>query len=160
MRFPFSARFLMPCALVLAIAGAILRVSAIEPSTPKWEVAVAEQDYDFARPNRDTLTSLASLAVRHAPFRLGATAPTVRFGSEPAAPAPAPVPLPSIAVLAIVGGPPWSALLEGLPNTDGETVVRIDDRFADIRIRTITALGVGLSNRDTSWTISLSGMPE
>lgn len=82
-------------------------------------------------------------AVRIGDNATGAVAPARQFSVVPARPA--------LVIRAIVGGPPWSAVVDGLPNGTPVTVVREGDAFADLRIGTITRDTVVAIVRDSAW---------
>src|SRR5689334_9900 len=81
------------------------------------------------------LAEAEDLAVTNDPFRLSNTPPDVRYdlASEgvPGAPRPyVPPPVrPTFALKAIVGGPPWSAVVDGIPGQPAGTVVRQGAQF-------------------------------
>ena len=94
------------------------------------------------------------------PFRLDGAIPDRRFGEPPAEASVQPVELPAvryeIVVKALVGGPPWAAVLVGLPGESLERVVRIGDRFGSVQIERVGEDGVRLATGDTSWVVQLS----
>lgn len=97
-------------------------------------------------------------ALEHAPFRLAAERATVRFGAVQQAPATfreSDRTRYSLDVHAIVGGPPWQAVVAGLPGVDGPTVVRTGDAYLPLMIRSISADRVIIQGPDTSWILIL-----
>ena len=54
-----------------------------------------------------------------------------------------------------ISGPPWEALLEGVPGKQGAVVVRPGDRVEDLRIRSITQELVVVQGRDTTWRLQI-----
>jgi hypothetical protein len=89
------------------------------------------------------------------PFRLGSTAVLSTVVTAP--PPPQTGTTPSIVVKAIVGGPPWQAVIQGLPGTTEERVVRAGDRVSEISILTIASESVVLRWNDSTWTVRLAG---
>lgn len=71
----------------------------------------------------------------------------------PPPPPPAP-PRPQLAVSGIVG-PPWTALLDGVPGRDGPVSVRTGDQVDGLRIRRVDRDGVTVVGMDTTWRLSL-----
>jgi hypothetical protein len=63
---------------------------------------------------------------------------------------------PSITVQAIVGGPPWHAVIEGVPGKEGSIVVRQGDRFQAFFVRSVGAAGVVIAAADSSWFMPLT----
>jgi hypothetical protein len=66
-------------------------------------------------------------------------------------PQPPRVPL----VLAGVIGPPWQALIEGIPGHSGAVVVRAGDRVEDLRVLSITRDRAVIQGADTTWRLTL-----
>jgi hypothetical protein len=65
--------------------------------------------------------------------------------------------VPSLRVVlkAVAGGPPWVAILAGLPGIDGDRVVRVGDRFESLEIRLIASTFVELSGPDSVLRVKL-----
>jgi hypothetical protein len=107
--------------------------------------------------DRAALTRRSDSAVARAPFRLGTGRSLLRFGETP--PEPRPVDgvalYPDVRVSAIVGGPPWQAVLQGVPGVTGDVVVRRGDRVGELSIGAITVTSVRLVSPDTSWLAML-----
>jgi hypothetical protein len=72
----------------------------------------------------------------------------------PFAPPPPPRFRPPLALTGMVG-PPWQALLEGLPNQQGAVVVRQGETYGDLRIRTVRPDLVVVQGPDTTWRLTL-----
>lgn len=98
------------------------------------------------------------------PFRLERTPAPLGFNQppngamapyEPAPYVPPPPPRPQLAVSGIVG-PPWQALLEGVPGREGAAVVvKRGDVLGDLRIRDVTRTTVTVSAPDTTWRLTV-----
>lgn len=54
-----------------------------------------------------------------------------------------------------ISGPPWEALLEGIPGKQGAVVVRPGDRVEDLRIRSISSELVVVQGQDTTWRLQI-----
>jgi hypothetical protein len=54
-----------------------------------------------------------------------------------------------------ISGPPWEALIEGIPGKQGAVVVRAGDRVEDLRIRSISAELVVVQGQDTTWRLQI-----
>jgi hypothetical protein len=54
-----------------------------------------------------------------------------------------------------ISGPPWEALVEGIPGKQGAVVVRPGDRVEDLRIRSISQDLVVVQGRDTTWRLQI-----
>lgn len=66
---------------------------------------------------------------------------------------------PHLRLLAIVGGPPWRALLAGVPGSNGGIVVDEGRRIGDLHVRRVRADSVWVAGFDTLWTLSLPARP-
>jgi hypothetical protein len=103
--------------------------------------------------------SLTQNIVDYDPFRVDHRPAAVAFG-EPAPSvtpaAPAPSPLRTLALRGVVGGPPWQAVLAGVPNRNGNVVVREGDTLAGLRVVRTRRGSVVLQGRDTVLTLTLT----
>lgn len=142
-------------AVVASSAATVLRtLSALFARSADPAGAVVASPLS-GRLQRDSVNELLAGALRHSPFRLGSTTavPTV----DAAPPLPQASAAPDIVVKAIVGGPPWQAVVQGLPGTTEERVVRVGERVSDVTILTIASESVVLRWNDSTWTVRLPG---
>lgn len=148
--------------LALAVGAALLCVAAAE----RWSRAI-----EFAAPQRvnppaaapqtpahfdlDSLEHAADATVAHDPFRLANAPASVRYEPRRASAPPVPA-APRIALVlkAIVGGPPWQAIIDGIPGQSG-AVVRAGDAFDKLVIRRVTRDTVVVQGPDTTWKLTL-----
>ena len=107
----------------------------------------------------DSLDDAAATVVANDPFRLSNKPATVRFASTALGVAPIPQVRPQFALRAIVGGPPWSAIVEGIPGQAGGVVVSAGLAFDMVRIRSITRDTVVVQASDTTWKLTMKGTP-
>ncbi|HEU4557817.1 MAG TPA: hypothetical protein VFS20_08200, partial [Longimicrobium sp.] len=106
----------------------------------------------------------ASSVARGDPFRLDRRPAPVAFSARPDAmggvpgmmqpPPPPPPPRPQLAVSGIVG-PPWTALLEGVPGRDGPVLVRGGERLGELQVRQVGPNGVVVVGMDTIWRLTI-----
>lgn len=71
---------------------------------------------------------------------------------------PAP-PKPRLVLRGIVGGPPWDAIVDGLPNHEGSYVLRTGDSVSGLKIRSVRADRVTIRGMDTTWILKLDRAP-
>ncbi|HEX2781383.1 MAG TPA: hypothetical protein VHM30_17910 [Gemmatimonadaceae bacterium] len=61
---------------------------------------------------------------------------------------------PQLAVTGIIG-PPWEAVLEGVPGRDGSVVARVGDSFGDLRVHEVRRDTVVVRGADTTWRLAV-----
>jgi hypothetical protein len=106
-----------------------------------------------------SLDDAESEIIESDPFRLSNTPSQVRYQAL-ALPAPPPTsPRPTLVLRGIVGGPPWSAVLDGLPGQPNNTVVGEGAVYGALRIRKISRDEVVVLASDTALHLSLKGAP-
>jgi hypothetical protein len=107
----------------------------------------------------DSLDSATSQTITHDPFRVDRKPAMVAFSIVPsgigAPPVPA-APIVRIVLHGTIGGPPWRAIISGIPGRDGTIVVSAGDTLGTVTIRRVNKDGVTVSVRDSTWTINLA----
>lgn len=72
------------------------------------------------------------------------------------APPPSPLPpKPKISVVGIIGGPPWEAVVEGIPGREGSVVVRQGETVGPLQFTSIKRDTVVVQGADTTWHLTL-----
>ena len=110
-------------------------------------------------PDGKQLRDEAELIVSNDPFRLTNTPALVRYdpkaeGAAPTTVVAAPPIRPVMTLKAIVGGPPWQAIVDGLPGQPPGTVVRAGNAFDKLIARAVTRDSVVIQGPDTTWVLS------
>lgn len=129
-----------------------VRVQSMAPSSPTSPASVMMFDGEH-------FDSLTQHIVDHDPFRVDHHPAAVAFGEQAPSAAPAvvtPSPLRALALRGVVGGPPWQAVLAGVPNRNGNVVVREGDTLAGLRVVRTRRESVVLQGRDTVLTLTLT----
>lgn len=90
------------------------------------------------------------------PFRLSRTPASVRFGRAKDATAPAES-RPTLTLRGIVGGPPWQAVVDGIPGVAEGTVVRTGSLFDRYRVISVSRDSVIVLGPDTTWRLTMGG---
>jgi len=72
----------------------------------------------------------------------------------PFAPVSPAAPRPALVLVGIVG-PPWRALVDGIPAHDGSTVLRAGQTVAGLRVRDVNASSATISAVDTTWHLTV-----
>jgi hypothetical protein len=115
-------------------------------------------------PSDSALAEAEDLTVSNDPFRLSNTPPDVRFdpaaenGSGARGFAPPPV-RPAFVLKAIVGGPPWQAVIDGIPGQPAGTVIRQGAQYDKLVVRSVTRDSVIIAGPDTSWVLRFGRRP-
>lgn len=148
------------CALALALAlwGAGARRDFLAYERIKRAVA---QDGDrsvapaFAVTVGDTIPDAVDQIVERDIFQEGAS-PATPGASEPIPPGAVSVTArPVLTLRGVVGGPPWSAIVAGVPGRQEAVLMHLDDTLAGLRVATIRRDTVVLRAKDTTWILSL-----
>lgn len=121
------------------------------PPLPVGERAV------FRLPS-DSVRAAAVRVAEHDPFRLEHRPASVPYRAEQAggmqeAPPPPRPPRPHLSLSGIVGGPPWSAILDSVPGRDGGVLVRKGDTLGGLKVRSVGRDTVIVQGADTVWKL-------
>jgi hypothetical protein len=147
--------------LILTGAAAVVRAATApivnEERMDSTRQSAAPPHPAAGDPAPDTLVALAA---RRPLFRPARRPAAVRFdparqeqaASPPSAP---PVERPALALSGILWGAEPAAILEGLPGTEGSTVVRRGEVVGGIRVTRIEQGRVVLVGRDTTWRLEV-----
>jgi hypothetical protein len=107
----------------------------------------------------DSLAAARELGAQSDPFRLSrtpATVPFTRAAPPSALPMGQPMFRPNLVLKGIVGGPPWQAVIDGLPGQPAGTVVKAGGTFDKLIIRSISRDTVVVQSPDSTWRLTLS----
>ena len=156
-------------ALLWALSLAVLllgwsRWRRAEPEAAAPAGALGVTAPEPRRVPRDRLAAAGQTVTGGNPFRLDRAPAPIGF-NQPALPGmpgmmpppmyePPPPPRPALFVSGIVG-PPWQALLEGVPGREGAVVVKRGDVLGDLRVRDITERVVVVASPDTTWRLTV-----
>lgn len=106
----------------------------------------------------DSIARAATHAAENDPFRLDQHPSSVAY--DPALegmPQPDMVrpPRPTLVLRGIIGGPPWSAIVEGVPGRSGSVLLRRGDTLSGLTIRAVGRDTVILKGSDTTWRLGV-----
>lgn len=104
----------------------------------------------------DSLADAEDFTVFNDPFRLANAPSGVRFdakGDRPAAQLAVVASRPHLSLKAIIG-PPWQAVVDGIPGQPAGTMVRTGARFDKLVARVVTRDSVIIQGADTTWILS------
>jgi hypothetical protein len=149
-----------------AVLVALVGWRAWREAVPAGEAAAATPlgaPADLRPWSRPLLQDAATILAARDPFRLDRRPADVRFTATlpgvnaqgPAPPPPPPPPERPPLVFAGVIGPPWEALLEGVPGREGAVLVREGDRLGNLRVRIVRPDLLVVQSPDTVWRLRL-----
>lgn len=146
-----SAAAITGAAVVHARAAAEISASAVRPAIEASPAARTWQRSEIERA-REAIVS-------RNPFRIDRKPSIVAFGA-PALPyaggfVPTKPPNPALKVSGIIGGPPWAAVVEGMPGRDGGVLVRSGDVIGAFSVRSVTRDSVVIAGMDTTWRLTV-----
>jgi hypothetical protein len=150
----------MKTALTLSSLLAVASIAAWTTAVPAPAVEAREMR-PSARPVPvvDTIALAAAAArirARNA-FRIDRKPTDVLYNPwEPSAPPPPPVPPRAVPQLVLAGlvGPPWNALLEGVPGRETGVLLALGEELNGITFAALRGDTVLLSGLDTTWTLT------
>lgn len=108
----------------------------------------------------DSIARAAAALTSDNPFRFDRKPAGVPYqpeleGAPPPPPAPPKPPKPVLVLRGIVGGPPWDAMVEGIPDRQGPVLVRRGDTLGGLTIRAIRRDTVIIQGADTTWRLTI-----
>lgn len=147
-------------ALGAAILSAAVAAARLAPGDERRPVATPAAVAPSVAPSvdDDSLGAAADNTVTNDPFRLVNRPASVRYDGRLAAGGAmaAPAPRPQLALRAIVGGPPWQAVVDGLPGQQPGTIVRSGDSYDRLTVRAVGRDTVVIQASDTTWKLTLT----
>ena len=157
MKARWFERFAWTVATVAVIAGIRTWRGISRPAQAAapaiWPVSPAATPLD-----RDSLAVLVERITSADPFRLDRRPAAIAYGSTDTVAAHAvaqpAAQRPSLVLVGIVG-PPWHALVDGIPGHDGSTVLRNGQTVAGLRVGSITARTTTITGMDTTWRLTV-----
>jgi len=145
---------------VAALASIVAWARAVPASGPRplSETRTSETGVGSAAPIGTAGLAAAAGRIRdHDPFRWERKPTSVRFNPwEPVQPPPSNVRAarPALVLVGMVGGPPWTALVEGIPDRPGGVLLRVGEEAAGIRLVEVRGDTARLSGLDTTWVLT------
>jgi len=152
-------------ALMALVAIDWLRWHAALPEVADHATPVAPMIHVTTPPSDSALAEAEDYIVSNDPFRLANAPSRVRFdpsnenGGAPLGVPPTPMLRPNMTLKAIVGGPPWQAIVDGIPGQPAGTVVRAGGTFDKLVARAVTRDSVIIQGPDTSWVLTFRRAP-
>jgi hypothetical protein len=142
----------------VALAGTVATWITAVPTPPTEEHSVQAGAPAPAAMDTVALRTSATRLRARDPFRLDRKPADVQYNPWQAttvAPPPAPPPIrPPLALAGLLGGPPWSALIEGIPGREGGVLLQMGDSASGVRFVAVRGDTVILAAFDTTWALT------
>jgi hypothetical protein len=146
------------CCAALTVSAGLLGVRSSEPRTVGEIAELPVVATLTAPPNSAALDSAVDDITDRNLFR------PERASAEERAGAPAPGPMamavpsnrPHLVLKGVLGGPPWDAVVEGVPGREGALVIRVGESVAGVSVRAIRRDTAYVRGFDTTWALPLS----
>jgi hypothetical protein len=150
-----------PVLCTLSLGAALIawmRWSAVDVAGARGRDGVPPLRALVAAITDDALAGVEEAIVTNDPFRLSNSPSAVRYdpaeGVTPSGVAMSPQPRPTLVLKAIVGGPPWQAIIDGIPGQPSGTLAQTGSKFDRLTVRSITRDSVIVVGTDTAWVLS------
>ena len=148
-------------AAVLSMLGAAARTVAVGEAATERASLGGGVNTRVAVVSEDSLGTAAANTAGNDPFRIVNRPSPVRYDAKvesgvggPAAFTP-PV-RPPLVVKAIIGGPPWQAMVDGIPGQPAGTIVSAGATFDKLTVRRVGRDTVVIQGPDTTWKLTLT----
>jgi hypothetical protein len=148
------------------LLSAALRWRAVDATPAVATVGVPPARARAHSPSDSALGDAEDWTVSNDPFRLSNEPPDVLYDPANEAAQAArgagltPPPLrPTFVLKAIVGGPPWHAVVDGIPGQPQGTVIRQGSQYDKLLVRSVTRDSVVIQGPDTSWVLRFGRQP-
>jgi hypothetical protein len=140
----------------VAVCTVVAWTTAV-PAAPIAQRAAATAAPEVPRTDTALLAAAAKNLRAHDPFRLERKPAGVRYNpwetASTAAPVAAPA-RPGLSLVGLVGGPPWNALVEGIPGHEPGVLLQLGDSAGGIRFVRLAGDTVLLAGFDTTWALT------
>lgn len=159
------------CAGALALASLAVvrwRAALVPPPTVDITPPILHRRGAKVVLDEDSIMAAADDVVSGDPFRVANVPTDVAYSPDneggkaslAAAPAPVRAPRPRLVLRAIVGGPPWHAIVDGLPGQPPGTIVSAGMVVSNLEVRSVSRDTVLVQGSDTTWKLTLGhGQP-
>jgi hypothetical protein len=105
-------------------------------------------------PSDDSLDALAQSVIDRDPFRIARAPASLPYAQGSSEAPPTPAVRPNFVLRGIIG-PPWMAILDGIPGAPSGSVVQSGATFERIVIKRITRDSVVIQGADTTWRLAI-----
>jgi hypothetical protein len=146
----------------IALIGVAVAAAGVRAVSKSSLVVPQPLPAAWAEPRRfaaDSIDGSVAYTVANDPFRLSRQPASVAYAPAREGMVPPPIiraPRPNLVLRGIVGGPPWRAIIEGIPGHDGGTLLRQGDTVAALLVRAIGRDTVIIKGADTTWRLTVT----
>jgi len=148
--------FILTTLLIALVTTACLRWRAVSPDEDDTPFVAVAGPRSTAPPDADSMLVAMEQTVARNPFRLSRVPALVPYSLRTNSLAPVGSTLPVLVLRGIVGGPPWQAIIDGIPEQPSGTVVRSGSVFGVLEIQTVSRDTVVVRAADSTWRLTLS----
>ncbi len=161
MRATLVERFLWLGALIAMLTGIVtLHRSSTRAFAAVRPAILPAVGVSPPRADADSLESAVEEIAARNLFRLERTSAEEQEVSQPGVPMgippQPPVARPRLVLRGVLGGPPWDAIIEGIPGREGSVVLRSGESLGGITVRAIHRDTAWARGFDTTWTLTLA----
>jgi hypothetical protein len=142
---------------VVVIAGSLAAWATAVPASTIEQPPTDTQVPAIAASDTAALAASASRLRAGDPFRVDRKPTQVLYNPwQPVVTAPPPPPpvRPPLALAGLVGGPPWNALIAGIPGREGGVLLQLGDSANGVRFVALRGDTVILAAFDTTWALT------
>lgn len=149
---------------MLLALSAVFCISALERAyvsspeqVPRTAIPSVNMTIPPAPMSADSLTVLSDRIADADVFRLARRPSPIAFGTNATGdtPSQAKPAKPSLALSGIIGGPPWIAILDGVPGHDQGVSVRAHDSIEGLQVRSVAPDHVVIVGLDSTWRFTV-----
>jgi hypothetical protein len=142
------------------VAAAAIRWRTGATIVPRSQPISVAHSPALATATDSALDDAEDATITNDPFRLANEPASVRYEAADAGGAPTPATVvvrPVLVLKAIMGGPPWQAVIDGIPGQPPGTVASPGMRFDKLLVRSVWRDSVVVQGPDTTWTLTFRG---
>jgi hypothetical protein len=142
------------CGAVLSTGAGLVELRAGSPSAAAFEPATTLPMIAMVAPlpTSDSLESAVGDIADRNLFRPERAPPAARAPTPVAAPSAR----PQLVLRGVLGGPPWDAVVEGIPGREGAVVIQTGETTAGLTVRAIRRDTAYVRGFDTTWALPLT----
>jgi hypothetical protein len=151
-------RALWSCAAIALAAGLLGLRAAERTGVAAGAMVLPVVDVAVERPTSGSFEAAVGAIAAHNLFR--AERASAEEGESSASSGPTGMTVPSnkphLVLKGVLGGPPWDAIVEGIPGREGAVVIRVGESVAGVTVRAVRHDTAYVRGFDTTWALPLA----